>query len=451
MYSRLTRFVIAVIVLARSCDVFSGEPAPSPSVGSDPAPAQWSFHLQNTDIVQGVGGFRSPYSGDNSLTPSQVRETVSVTLFVGARLWDGGALFFNPEFAQGQGLNQTLGVAGFPNGEAQKAGKILGTFYAARLYFQQTIGLGGETEPVADGKNQIAGTQDVSRLTIRLGKMASSDFLDDNTYSHDARAQFWNWSVWESGAWDYPADVKGYTEGLLLEWNEKNWTLRAGSYLMPKVPNGADLDPRFWKSFGDVGELERRYTLGDHPGKVRIMGFANRANSARYGEATAHPGPDGLPGVAEDSALRVKYGAALGFEQELAAGLGTFLRLSANDGHTQSAAFTDIDRSAALGLSLKGAAWSRPDDTAALAGVINGLTKVHQDYLAAGGKGILVGDGTLSYRPEQILEASYDIKLVQSGSWASHLALDFQLISNPGYNSDRGSAHIVGVRLHTEF
>ena len=451
MYSRLTRFVIAVVVLARSGDVFSGEPAPSPSVGSDPAPAQWSFHLQNTDIVQGVGGFRSPYSGDNSLTPNQVRETVSFTLFMGARLWDGGALFFNPEFAQGQGLNQTLGVAGFPNGEAQKAGKIPGTFYAARLYFQQTIGFGGETEPVADGKNQLAGTQDVSRLTIRLGKMASSDFLDDNTYSHDARAQFWNWSVWESGAWDYPADVKGYTEGLLLEWNEKNWTLRAGSYLMPKVPNGADLDPRFWKSFGDVAELERRYTLGDHPGKVRIMGFANRANSARYGEATAHPGPDGLPGVAEDSALRVKYGAALGFEQELAAGLGGFLRLSANDGHTQSAAFTDIDRSVAFGLSLKGTDWGRPDDTAALAGVINGLTKVHQAYLAAGGKGILVGDGTLNYRPEQILEASYDIKLVQSGSWASHLALDYQLISNPGYNSDRGPAHIVGVRLHTEF
>ena len=451
MYSRLTRFVIAVVVLARSGDVFSGEPAPSPAIGSDPAAAQWSFHLQNTDIVQGMGGFRSPYSGDNSLTPHQVRETVSFTLFMGARLWDGGALFFNPEYAQGQGLNQTLGVAGFPNGEAQKAGKIPGTFYAARLYFQQTIGLGGETEPVADGKNQIAGTQDVSRLTIRLGKMASSDFLDDNTYSHDARAQFWNWSVWESGAWDYPADVKGYTEGLLLEWNEKNWTLRAGSYLMPKVPNGADLDPRFWKSFGDVAELERRYTLGDHPGKVRIMGFANRANSARYGEATAHPGSDGLPGVAEDSALRVKYGAALGFEQEIAAGLGGFLRLSANDGHTQSAAFTDIDRSVALGLSLKGTGWGRPDDTAALAGVINGLTKVHQAYLAAGGKGILVGDGTLSYRPEQILEASYDIKLVQRGSWASHLALDYQLISNPGYNSDRGPAHIFGVRLHTEF
>ena len=433
-------------MVAVSC--FAGEPERPPEAQ---APSPWSLHFQNTDVVQGVTGFHSPYSGSNSLTPSQTRETVSATFFLGARLWDGGALFFDPEYSQGQGLNQTLGLAGFPNGEAQKAGKIPGVFYTARLYLQQTIGFGGETEPVLDGKNQLAGTQDISRLTLRLGKMGASDFIDDNSFSHDARAQLMNWSIWESGGWDYPADVKGYTDGLLLEWNEKNWTLRAGSYLMPKIPNGAHLDPRFWKSFGDVAELEWRYSLNEHPGKIRLLGFANRSRVARYDDATDHPGSDGLPDVTTDRALRTKYGAALGFEQDLGSNLGGFLRLSANDGQTQSAAFTDIDHSLATGLALKGTAWGRPEDTLALACAFNGLTDAHRRYLAAGGLGILVGDGHLRYATEKIMEVSYDVKLFQRGSWTTHLALDYQLVSSPGYNADRGPANILGMRLHTEF
>ena len=449
MSLRPTLFYI-VTLLALGGALYSGEPM-SATPEAAPDPAQWSFHLQNTDIVQGVTGLHSPYEGSNSLTPNQTRETASFTLFLGARLWDGGALFYNPEYFQGQGLNHTLGVAGFPNGEAQKGGSMPGVFYNARLYFQQTFGFGGETEPVVDTKNQLAGTQDISRLTLRLGKMAASDVLDDNTYSHDPRGQLWNWSLWESGAWDVPAEAKGYTQGVLLEWNEKNWTLRGGSYLMPTEPNGTKLDPHFWKSFGDVAELEWRYTLDDRPGKVRLLGFANRANTANYAQATAHPGPDGLPDVAADAALRLKYGAALGFEQEIAKDLGTFLRLSVNDGHTQSDAFTDIDRSVAFGMSLKGTAWGREDDTVSLAAAVNGLSSSHRAYLAAGGLGILVGDGRLNYATEHVLEASYDIKLFQAGSWITHLAVDYQLVSNPGYNADRGPASIFGMRLHTEF
>ncbi len=450
MTLRLFPLIVAASFAGAAPLLIAGDPAIVPEAVADPA--QWSIHAQNTDIVQGTPGFHSPYEGPNSFTPHQTRETVSVTLFAGARLWEGGALFYNPEFFQGQGLNQTLGIAGFPNGEAQKTGTISGEFYNARLFFQQTFGMGGETEEVKDGKNQLAGTQDVSRFTLRLGKMSGSDVLDDNTYSHDARSQLWNWSLWESGAWDVPAEARGYTQGLLLEWNEKRWAFRLGSFLMPTEPNGPNLDMHFWKSFGDVAEFEWRYLLDDHPGKVRLLAFANRAKTANYAQATANPGADGLPGVAGDTDYRMKYGGAAGLEQEITPALGAFLRLSASDGRTQSDAFTDIDRSLALGFSLKGGAWGREDDALILAGAVNGITAPHRAFLAAGGVGILVGDGRLtSYGPEQIVELSYDAKLFQAGAWTTHLALDYQLVNHPGYNADRGPASVLGVRLHMEF
>ena len=415
------------------------------------APANWSLHFQNTDIVQGVPGFDSPYRGDNSLTQDQTRETVTATIFLARRLWDGASVAINPEYAQGQGLDGTHGVAGFPNGEATKAGSLRGKFDIERLFFSQVIGFGGEREDIADAANRLAGQQDVSRLTLTAGKFAASDYFDDNTYSHDPRAQFLNWSLWESGAWDYPADSKGYTYGLVLDFNQKQWAFRYGAMSLTRAANGIAMASNVSQTLGQVAEFEQRYTLfSGQPGKVRLLGFANHAHMGVYRDALdelrANPA-EGTPDLAASRRYRWKYGGAVNVEQAISGDLGAFLRLSLDDGRTETWEFTEIDRSAALGVSLKGTRWGRADDTVALAGVVNGLSVDHRDFLAAGGTGILLGDGRLNYAPEGIVEFYYDAKLLSF----AHLMLDYQFISDPGYNADRGPASAVAARLHLEY
>jgi high affinity Mn2+ porin len=429
--------------------------APAPEA---PVAAGWSFHAQNTDVVQGVTDFDSPYVGPSSLTPNQTRETVTLTLFVARDLWPGAVAVINPEYAQGQGLSRTHGVAGFPNGEATKAGSIPGKVDIERLFLSQTIGFGGEQEDVPDGINRVAGKQDVSRLTLTAGKFAASDYFDDNSYNHDDRTQFLNWSVWESGAWDYPADSKGYTYGLVTEFNQKLWAVRYGALALPRVANGIALASNITQTLGQVVELEGRYTLfGGQPGKVRLLGFANHAHMGLYSAALAELRADPALGSADitlSRAYRWKYGGALNFEQAIADDLGVFLRLSADDGRTESWAFTDIDRSAALGLSLKGKRWSRADDIVGLAGVINGLSAEHQSFFEAGGTGLLIGDGRLNYEPEEIIEFYYDAKVptfVKVVPLSASVMFDYQFINHPAYNADRGPANVVGARLHVDY
>ncbi len=413
--------------------------------------ANWNLHAQNTDITESVPDFDSPYRGPNSLTPDQTRETITLTLFVTRRLWNGAAIFIDPEYAQGQGLNGTHGVAGFPNGEATKAGSLRGKIDIERLALSQVFGLGGEQEDVPDGPNRLAGKQDIHRLTVTAGKIAASDYFDDNTYSHDDRTQFLNWSLWESGAWDYPADSKGYTYGLVLDYNRKDWAFRYGALSMTRIANGIAMASNITQTLGQVAEFEGRYTLfGGQPGKVRLLGFANHAHMGVYRDALDELREDpsmGAPDLARSRAYRWKYGGAVNVEQAITEDLGAFLRLSLDDGRTETWEFTEIDRSAAFGLSLKGKRWGRADDTIALAGVINGLSVDHRDFLAAGGMGILLGDGHLDYGPEGILEFYYDAKVFSF----AHLMLDYQFINHPGYNADRGPANALGARLHVEY
>ena len=269
--------------------------------------ANWSLHAQNTDITESVPDFDSPYRGTNSLTPDQTRETITLTLFVTRRLWNGASIFIDPEYAQGQGLNGTHGVAGFPNGEATKAGSLRGKIDIERLALSQVFGLGGEQEDVADGPNRLADKQDVHRLTVTAGKIAASDYFDDNTYSHDDRTQFLNWSLWESGAWDYPADSKGYTYGLVFDYNRKDWAFRYGALSMTRIANGIAMASNLTQTLGQVAEFEGRYTLfGGQPGKVRLLGFANHAHMGVYRDALNELHEDriyGCPGLGTQPGL----------------------------------------------------------------------------------------------------------------------------------------------------
>jgi high affinity Mn2+ porin len=410
------------------------------------ARADWSFHAQSTLVEQWHYGFASPYQGANSLDPGyEDAHTLSATVFLGHSLWTGAGLYLDPEMTQGGGLSGTQGIAGFPNGEATHTagGSNAPQFDVARLFLRQAIGLGGGREPVADDQNQVSGSEDTDRLTLTVGKMSATDIFDNNTYSHDPRTQFLNLALGNNGAWDFPADTKGYTSGFAAEWKQGPGTLRYGVFMEPAQANGKDLDPHLATALGQVVEMEERYAAGGHPGALRALVFWNRADMGSYSDALRQAHPD----ITTTRGYRSKTGAGLNWEQELTKGLGVYARASADDGHTETWAFTEIDRTVSTGLSLAGAAWGRSDDTLGLGGVVDGLSDEHRRYLAAGGYGFGIGDGRLNYGTEDIVETYYNWKPV---SWLA-LAFDYQFIAHPAYNRDRGPVHVLATRLHWEY
>ena len=409
----------------------------------------WNWHVQNTDIVQGYPAYSSAYSGPNSLpTGGETRETVSLDLMAGVRLWPGAEAHVDGLMWQGFGVGNTVGADGFPNGEAFRLGTANPNVNIPRLFIRQTIGLGGEQEDVADDQFALAGKQDVSRLTLTAGKMSAKDIFDNNAYANDPRTQFMNWALMANEAWDYPADALGYITGFAAELNQPHWALRYGFFQMPRFSNGTALDQNFLEAWGMVTELERRYTWREHPGTIRFLAFLNHANMGSYQAAVNESINSGLPADPTASReYRYKYGFGLNWEQELVKNVGVFSRLGWSDGHSEAWVFADVDRTATAGLSVKGAAWHRPDDTVAIAGVLNGLSQVHQDFFAYGGTGILAGDGRLNYGWEKIIETYYDFKV-----WKTvHTTLDYQFIDNPAFNRDRGPVSVLGARVHWEF
>ena len=408
-----------------------------------------NFHGQSTFTWQGYPAFRSPYEGANSLPGGgEGRETVDATLYAGVRLWQGAELWLNPEIDQGFGLGNTLGVAGYTSGEAYKIGFAYPYTRLQRAFIRQTIDLGGETQKIDAGINQFAGGQTANRLVITVGKFSVADIFDNNKYAHDPRNDFLNWAIVDTGTFDYAAEPWGYTLGAAAEWYQGDWTLRGGLFDLSVLPNNLELDPTF-DQFQWVGELERRYELWGHPGKIAVTGFVSRGRMGTYEDAIALAQITGGPAdIAAVRQYQSRGGVSMNLEQEITSDLGAFVRAGWANGDIEPYEFTDIDRTAAVGLSLNGKRWGRPDDTVGVAGVVNGISKIHQEFLNDGGLGILVGDGMLPHPgPEQIIESYYSYAL----SASTHLTADYQFIVNPGYNEDRGPVNVFSGRVHWQF
>jgi high affinity Mn2+ porin len=424
----------------------------SQSAGRDVTPPalqtdNFAIHGQTTFLEQYDPPFRSPYTGPNSLIPNEGRETWDATLFLGMRLWDGAEFWVDPEIDQGFGLSATLGVAGFPSGEAFKLGESVPYARVPRAFIRQTIDLGGDTQKVDAAANQFGGSQTANRLVLTIGKFAVTDIFDTNKYAHDPRGDFMNWSLIDTGTFDYAADAWGFTYGSAAEWYQGDWTVRGGIFDLSKVPNSTDLDTTF-QQFQWVGEIERRYELWGQPGKLAVTGFLTRGRMGSFADAIALAMVTGGP--ADISAVRhynSRGGVSLNLEQQITQELGVFARAGFANGDIEPYEFADIDRTVAAGLSLAGKQWGRPDDTFGLAGVINGITGVHEQFLDDGGTGILVGDGMLPHPgTEQIIETYYALPVS-----FFRLTLDYQFIVNPAYNRDRGPVSVLGARLHAQF
>ena len=303
-----------------------------------PEPTDWNVHAQTTIIPQAYPAIRSPYEGTNSLPGGgQGRETWTVDAFLGWRLWQGGEFYFNPELAQGFGLNSTLGLAGFPNGEAQKGGTPFPKFRPQRYFIRQTFGLGGEQEEVGDGPLQLAGKRDIDRVTVIVGRFAVGDYFDGNSYAKDPRIDFMNWAMWSSAAYDFPADLPGFTRGAVVELNRKDWAVRAGLFQVPAAPNS---DVLIFKTGGAVVEFEERHAVFDQPGKLRLGVFANRGNTGNYADAlaisAADPALDINDVMTSLQRQHPKYGFYLNAEQQIAKNVGFSLAQAGTTARTKS-------------------------------------------------------------------------------------------------------------------
>jgi len=334
------------------------------------APAEaWSLHGQFTDITQYHPACASPYQAANSLDPGNSgRETIDLTLFAGARLWHGGSVYVNPEIDQGFGLSGTLGVAGFPSGGAYKVGDVHPYYRTHRLFVRQVFDLQGSAQaPVAPAPNVLGGPEPSDNVTLTIGKFSAVDLFDTNRYAHDPRADFLNWSIIESGAYDYAADAWGYSYGAAAEWTQSWWTLRGGGFALSRVPNQRELD-RSFHQFELVVEGEERHQLRGYQGKLKLLLFENRGRMGDYDDAVnlalqSHT----VPSTAMVRRMASRPGVALNLEQEgLLSDLGAFLRASINDGSKEAFDFTEINRSLATGLSLAGDRWSRSRDVVGL-------------------------------------------------------------------------------------
>ncbi|QFI77271.1 carbohydrate porin [Bradyrhizobium betae] len=407
----------------------------------------FAVHGQTTVVTQYALPFRAPYSGQNSLSPNQVRETFDADLYVGFRPWDGAEIWINPEIDQGFGLNGTFGVAGFPSAEAYKVGSTYPYARIPRAFLRQTIDLGGEVQKVDSGLTQFAGSQTSDRLVLTVGKFSVVDIFDSNKYAHDPRGDFLNWTLVNTGAFDYAADAWAFTYGAAAEWYTGPWTFRAGVFDGPVVPNSTDLDPHFGQ-FQIVGEVERRYELAGQPGKVAVTGYLTRAHIGNFQDAVNLANLTGQP--ADLSLVRSytsKLGIAGNIEHQVVPGVGLFARAGYTPGRSEAYAFTDADATLAGGASISGKFWNRPNDTLGIAGIRNMISAVHQAYFAAGGYSALIGDGQLPHPgAEKIMEIYYTLPIAR---WT--LGFDYQFITNPAYNRDRGPVSIVATRLHTQF
>lgn len=406
-----------------------------------------SLHFQTTMATQYHPAFHARYSGLNSLRAQEEDATsVVADLFAGLRPWRGAELYFQPELSGGRGLSSTMGVAAFPSGEVYRIGNPTPAISTARLFLRQVIGLGGGRVRVEPGPNALAGSRDRDTLTLTVGKLAVPDFVDGVAISNDPHTHFMSWGLFASGAYDYPADTHGYTWGAAADLSVDWWSARAGVFLEPTSANAMELEWDLGKARGLVAELEARYALSGRPGAVRVLAFLNVAHMGSYRRAL-EASPSAPDVTATRATGRTKAGFAASVNQELADGLGAFLRVSYDDGATETWAFTEIDCSLALGLVQSGARWARPDDEAGVGLVVSGLSGPHRRYLAAGGYGFIIGDGALRDAPEVLAEVYYRLALTRELSFTA----DYQPIFNPGYNADRGPVHVLTGRVHVAF
>jgi len=438
----------------------SSPSAPAPSADPDPLPVMlphpesdrlWLSGQANF-ISQWHPAFHSPYSGKNSLPPEAQDATSRVlTLFTGLRLTGTAELLCDVQESGGHGIGEALGLGGITNLDVVRNTTLSKKPYVARLMWHQIIPLGNKNAAAERTPYSLFSELPERRLELRFGKFSMVDFFDLNSYGSDTNFQFMNWAVDNNGAYDYAADTRGFTFAALMEYHDRHWSARFAEGLMPKLANGINLDANMGRARAENVEVEfHRRVIGHQEGILRLLAFVNHANMGSYRAAIDNflAGRTPVPEItAHPLQTTVKYGFGLNFEQPLNDWMGVFARWGWNEGRHESYAYTEVDETEQIGLGGSGKRWHRRFDRAGLVFVSNAISRDHQQYLALGGFGFLLGDGRLNYGRENIVETYYTLH-VWRGFYPS---LGFQYVDHPGYNRDRGPVVVPTLRLHLEF
>ena len=449
------RYLLAVLIcifgVSYAQDPLHAQENDAPASDDSPFWNRAWISIQGNFIRQQHPAFPAQYSGPNSFLPDRDHATSRIeTLYTGFRITSRLEILADVESAGGAGLSSALGIGGFTNVDVVRNPTLGEDPYISRVMLHSIIPLSKETTEATRNPLSLASTVAVRRLELRLGKMSTVDFFDLNSVGSDSHLQFMNWAIVNNGAYDYAADTRGYTYGLVAEYYDRSWALRFGEMLMPSVANGIDLDWNITRARGENFEGEYHASLlPRRAGVIRALGFLNHANMGSYREAIDAylAGKGSVPDITLNRKQgRVKYGFGLNGEQELTSLWRGFARLGWNDGRNESFAYTEVDRTAEIGSDFRGAPWHRPQDKVGAAFVANGLSGDHREYLALGGLGFILGDGALHYGVEKIFETYYTAHVWRGISFA----IDYQHVRNPGYNQDRGPASVVGFRIHVE-
>ncbi|MDB5216178.1 MAG: carbohydrate porin [Myxococcaceae bacterium] len=488
--SRSVASAVAASVIA--CGVFTSVPARAAVNDAPPRPDEqfdfmnllrdhglhdiddesWNAYGQFTYISSWHPSFDAPYTNangsTNSLLPVGERSwTASFTVYLGVRLpWQGAEVYFAPEVISEQAFSGLHGIGGaIQNFELQKTGVTTPQLYRSRLFFQQTIGLGGKPIQKPSDPLQLAEVVDARRIVLRAGSFSVIDFFDKNTVSGDPRQQFLNMAFMTYSAFDFVADARGYTYGAIAELFWDDWAVRIGRLAPPQNPNSLPLTLRVDKYYGDQLEIEHQHSLLGKPGAVRVLGYRNYEKTGRFNEAIAafknDPSKnaaactdynyDSKNATAPDLCWvrrgNAKVGIGLNLEQHVTDDVGVFFRGMISDGRSEVYAFTSTDRSLSFGIAGKGSAWKRPVDVAGVGMGFGWISKEHADYLGMGGVDGFIGDGHIRQAAETVIDAFYSVNIASS-VW---LSADYQRLWNPAFNADRGPVDIFGTRVHAEF
>jgi len=410
--------------------------------------------MQYNEIYQNMPDFHSPYQGPNSFTTNNNEghgSTQIYGLYIGSQITQFLQLYLDVEMARGYGISNAVGLGAYTNGDVIREGSAdLGDGpYIARFYARYVYPLSGKTEKVERAMDQLPGVEYVSRIEIKAGRLAATDDFDVNRYANNTRTQFLNWGFINNTAWDFAADTRGYSNGVLIALVMPQWKLALGYYQMPIVANGNDLDNNIFEAGGY--NLELTVKPNEKGTVLRFLTYYNRGRMGNYNESISLGQLTGaIPDVrADDKEGRTKCGFGINLEQPLMddGETGLFARLGWNDGSNEDFMYTEADQHLSAGIQVSGIHWGRKEDRVGVAYLVDGLSTQHKDYLEAGGNGFMLGDGHLKYGWEQILEVYYRIQL---GSYVQ-ISPDYQFIQNPGYNNDRGPVAVYSIRVRLSF
>jgi len=477
-------FLLGSILLAsRPAGAQAGSPAPrtveQPSLMQlltedglhDIQNESWNAYGQFTYISSWKPAFPAAYTNlngsINSLVPTPERSfTGTATLYLGVRLWNGAEAYVVPEVISELPLSQLRGLGGaVQNFELQKGGIQTPQVYHSRAFVKQTFGFGGERVVKESGPMQLGTAYDSRRLVLIAGNFSILDFFDKNAFDIDPRQGFLSLGFLTYAAYDFASDARGYSYGGVAEFYWDDWAVRLGRITPPKDPNQLPVDFRLFKYYGDQMELEHNHRIHGQDGTVRVLAYRNHEDMGRFSDAIAvweadpaknattcpgfNYGSDNAnaPDLCWVRKPNVKIGAGMFAEQYLAHDIGVFSRAMISDGKTEVDAYTSSDRSASFGVLAKGSSWRRPRDVAGVGYNLGWISKVHAEYLALGGVDGFIGDGSIKAAMESTVDVFYNFSIRKS-FWLSG---DYQRVTNPAFNADRGPVNIFTVRIHGEY